>query len=83
MKVDRWAADSLAAMLRSAQLIDVSSAFRQSDAFGQQSRLTENLLAISQSLRAHSARTRENARQIRAYGQTLRAVPLQSKLPNR
>jgi hypothetical protein len=75
MKGDRWAVDSLAVMLRSAELIDIGSAFRQPDAFDQQSRLTENLLAISQSLRSLSARTRENARQIRAYGQTLRSVP--------
>jgi len=83
MKVDRWATDSLAAMVRSAQLIDFDSAFRQSDALEQQNRLTENLLTISQSLRALSARTRENAGQIRAYSQALRAVPLHSKLSHR
>jgi len=75
MKVDSWATDSLTAMLRSTQLIDIGSAFRQPDAFDKQTRLTENLLAISQSLRSLSAKTRENARQIRAYGQSLRGVP--------
>jgi hypothetical protein len=75
MKDDRRAVDSLAAMLRSAELIDIGSAFRLPDAFDKQSRLTENLLTISQSLRSLSARTRENARQIRAYGKTLRSVP--------
>jgi hypothetical protein len=76
MKVDRWAADSLAAMSRSAELIDIASVFRQPDAFDQQTRLTENLLAMSQSLRSLSAKTRENARQIRAYGQRLRAAKM-------
>jgi hypothetical protein len=72
--MNQLAADSLAAMLRSVQMIDVGTTFRQSDALERQNLLTNNLLAISQSLRAHSARTRENARQIRAYVQTLRAI---------